>query len=111
MHRTTVSLAEPVLRQAKLKALQEGLTVSEAIRELLAYWVAGEIELGAGDCARERQVDPARAARGMWADRDPDTYLAASREGLAHSRPGVSYHCPNRLLSRADPRDDLTADS
>jgi hypothetical protein len=56
------------------------VTVSEVIRELLARWVAGEIELDPG--ARDRQVTLARAAQGMWADRDPDAYLAASRAGL-----------------------------
>jgi hypothetical protein len=44
--------------------------------------VAGEIHLDAGQEARHRRVALARAARGMWADRDPDAFLAASRAGL-----------------------------
>ena len=82
MHRTTINVSEPVFRQAKMKALREKVTVSEVIRELLARWVADEIKLDPGGRARNRQVALARAARGMWADRDPDSYLAASRVGL-----------------------------
>ncbi len=76
-------MSEPVFQQAKIKALHQEVTVSEVIRELLARWVADEIELSSGDRARDRQVALARAARGMWADRDPDAFLAASREGLS----------------------------
>lgn len=83
MHRTTINLSEPVLEQAKIKARREEVTVSEVIRELLARWVADDIELGLGDPTRDRRVALARAARGMWADRDPDAYLAASRAGLS----------------------------
>ena len=83
MHRTTINLSEPVLEQAKIKARREELTVSEVIRELLARWVAGDIELNLGDRSRNRRVALAREARGMWADRDPDAYLTASRAGLA----------------------------
>lgn len=82
MHRTTINVSESILQRAKIKALREETTVSEVIRELLARWVAGEIGLGPGDRARDRRVALARAARGMWADRDPDAYLAASRAGL-----------------------------
>jgi hypothetical protein len=93
MHRTTVNFSEPVFQQAKIKALREQVTLSEVIRELLARWVANEITLEPGTQARERQVALARAARGMWADRDPDAFLAASRarlsehdEELVHAR-------------------------
>ena len=82
MHRTTINVSEPVFREAKIKALREETTVSEVIRELLDRWIANEIELDPGDSARDRHVALARAARGMWADRDPDAYLAASRAGL-----------------------------
>ena len=82
MHRTTINISEPVLQQVKLKALREKRTVSEVIRELLARWVAGEIDLDRGTQTRDRQVALARAAHGMWADRDPDAFLAASRVGL-----------------------------
>ena len=93
MHRTTINFSEGIFQEAKLKALHEGVTVSEVIRELLARWVADEIDLDAGEGARDRQVALARAARGMWADRDPDAFLAASRarlperdEELVHAR-------------------------
>jgi hypothetical protein len=82
MHRTTINVSEPVFQRAKIKALREQVTISEVIRELLDRWVAGEIDLGPGKDARDRQVALARAAHGMWADRDPDAYLAASRAGL-----------------------------
>jgi hypothetical protein len=83
MHRTTINLSEAVFQQARIKALREDVTVSEVIRELLARWVAGDIDLDGGKQARARQVALARAARGMWADRDPDAFLAASRAGLS----------------------------
>jgi hypothetical protein len=82
MHRTTINISESVFQQARLKALRENVTVSEVVRDLLARWVSGEIKHGAGDQARERLVVLAREARGMWADRDADAYLAASRAGL-----------------------------
>ena len=71
-----------MFQQAKIKAVSESVTVSEVVRGLLARWVAGEIEFDPDERARDRHVALARAARGMWADRDPDTYLAASRTGL-----------------------------
>lgn len=82
MHRTTINISESVFRQAKIKALREDVTVSEVLRELLASWVAGEVKLGDRDHGREKLVALARDARGMWADRDPDACLAASRAGL-----------------------------
>jgi len=93
MHRTTISVSKRVLQEAKIKALREDVTVSEVVRELLARWVADEIDLQPGKRSRDRQVALARAAQGMWADRDPDAFLAASRtrlserdEELAHAR-------------------------
>lgn len=82
MYRTTVNISEQVLQQAKIKAVREQVTVSEVIRELLSQWVSGEIEIGPGNRARDRRVALARAARGMWDDRNPDAYLAVSRAGL-----------------------------
>jgi hypothetical protein len=82
MHRTTINVSESVFQQARIKALREGLTVSEAVRDLLGRWVAGEIDLSAREHTRERLVALARDARGMWEDRDPGAYLAASRAGL-----------------------------
>ena len=83
MYRTTVNISERVLREARIKALREDVTVSEVVRELLARWVADEIELDRRERARDRQVALAREARGMWADRDSDSFLAASRAGLS----------------------------
>jgi hypothetical protein len=82
MHRTTINLPEPILQQAKLKALREGVTISEVLRGLLARWVAGDIQLAPHDAERQRLAALARTARGMWADRNPDEYLATSRAGL-----------------------------
>jgi len=82
MHRTTITITEPIFQRARIKALREEVTVSEVIRDLLARWVDGEIELAPRDRAREKLVALAQSARGMWADRDPDAYLAASRAGL-----------------------------
>ena len=52
------------------------------LRDLLARWVAGDIKLASEEPTQDELVALARAARGMWADRDPDAYLAASRAGL-----------------------------
>jgi hypothetical protein len=82
MHRTTINVPESIFQRARIKALRENVAVSEVIRDLLARWVAGEIELASKERSREKLVDLARAARGMWADRDPDSYLAVSRIGL-----------------------------
>jgi hypothetical protein len=82
MHRTTINVSESMLQQAKIKALREDLTVSEVIRDLLARWVAGEIQVSSGDRTHDSRVALARTAHGMWADRDPDAYLTASRTRL-----------------------------
>jgi hypothetical protein len=79
MHRITIDVPESIFQRARIKALRENVAVSEVIRDLLARWVAGEIELASKERSREKLVDLARVARGMWADRDPDSYLAASR--------------------------------
>ena len=82
MHRTTINVPESIFQRARIKALRENVAVSEVIRDLLASWVAGEIDLASKERSREQLVALARAARGMWADRDPDSYLTASRTGL-----------------------------
>lgn len=82
MHRTTINVPDSLFQRARIKALREDLAVSEVIRDLLARWVSGEIELPPGEGSREQLVTLARATHGMWADRDPDDYLAASRAGL-----------------------------
>lgn len=83
MHRTTINFSERDFQKAKLKALREDVTVSEVLRELLARWIADEIDLDPGKQSRDRQVALARAAHGMWADRDPDAFLADSRAHLS----------------------------
>jgi hypothetical protein len=82
MHRTTVNFPDPVLREARLKALHENVTLSHVLRNLLTRWVTGEISLASKGSDRDRLVAMARDARGMWADRDGDDYLALSRAGL-----------------------------
>jgi hypothetical protein len=82
MHRTTINVSESVFQQARIKAIREQVTVSEVIRELLARWVAGDVQLGSDAHTPDRLAALARSAGGMWADRDPDAYLAASRAGL-----------------------------
>ena len=82
MHRTTINVSESMFQQARIKALREDVTVSEVVRDLLARWVAGEIDLAARESTRDKLAALARDAQGMWADRDPDAYLAASRARL-----------------------------
>ena len=85
MHRTTINVSESVFQEARIKALREDVTVSEVVRDLLARWVAGEIDLSVQQRTRDRLAALARDAQGMWSDRDPDTFLAASRARL-HER-------------------------
>ena len=82
MHRTTINIPDSIFQRARIKALREDVTLTEVLRDLLARWVAGEIELAAEEPTREQSVALARAAAGMWTDRDADAYLAASRAGL-----------------------------
>ncbi len=82
MHRTTINVDEATFQQARIRALQEGVTVGDVVRDLLARWAAGEIELTPKERTREKLAALARAAHGMWSDRDPGEYLAASRAGL-----------------------------
>ena len=82
MHRTTIHLPESIVRRAKIKALRENATVSQVLHDLLAGWVAGDISLESEQGVWQKRVALARAARGMWADRDTDDFLATSRAGL-----------------------------
>jgi len=43
-HKTTVRLTKELLLAARLKAVGEGVSLSEVIRRFLATWVAGRIE-------------------------------------------------------------------
>lgn len=79
--RTTVRFPSDVLREARIKAIHRGLSLSEVLRRLLRLWLRGKIVLEAEDTSR--QVQLARQAFGMWSDRDPDEYLAHSRAGLS----------------------------
>jgi predicted DCC family thiol-disulfide oxidoreductase YuxK len=80
MHRITINVPESIFQRARIKALRENVAVSEVIRDLLVRWVAGEIEPASKERSREKLVDLARAARGMWADRDLDSYLVKAEE-------------------------------
>lgn len=44
-HQMSIRISKDVHRAARVKALQEGLDLSEAVRRLLALWVAGEVLL------------------------------------------------------------------
>ena len=77
-----MNIPDGLFQQARIKALREQVPLGEVIRELLDRWVAGELDLAARQRSREERVVLARSARGLWADRDPDAYLAASRAGL-----------------------------
>lgn len=78
-----IQVPEAVFQRAKLKAERDGVVVDQVARDLLTRWVDGQIHLVAETRSREALAALARAARGMWADRDPDHYLAASRAGLS----------------------------
>jgi len=93
MHRTTINVSESVFQQARIKALREDVTVSEVVRDLLARWVAGEIDLSARDRTRDTLVALAREAQGMWSERDPDAYLAASRARLKERDQELTLPC------------------
>jgi len=46
-HKMTVRIPRELHKAAKVKAVQSDVTLSEAVREFLRLWVAGEIELPA----------------------------------------------------------------
>ncbi|HHH40800.1 MAG TPA: hypothetical protein ENK56_02200 [Chloroflexi bacterium] len=82
MGHVSLRIPRELWHSARTKALREGLTISEVTRRLLERWVAGQIEIGNGE-KQPTTLTLARQAFGMWADRDPDVYLAQSRSGLA----------------------------
>lgn len=82
MHRTTLNLEDDLARRAKVKASAEGVTISEVVRELLARWTRGELDLGHPAASRQALIERARSTYGMWGDRDPDLFLAQSRASL-----------------------------
>lgn len=80
--KTTVRLPAGMLREARIKAIREGLSLSEVLRRLLRLWLRGKVALDVEeDLSRQSQL--VREAFGMWRDRDPDDYLAQSRSGLS----------------------------
>ena len=44
-HQTAIRIPKELHKAAKMKAIESDVTLSEAIRELLRMWVAGEVEL------------------------------------------------------------------
>lgn len=79
--KTTVRFPTDVLREARIKAIHEGLSLSQVLRRLLRLWLRGKIALETKEDT-SHQIQLARKAFGMWSDRDPDEYLAHSRAGL-----------------------------
>ncbi len=80
--KTTVRFPADMLKEARIEAIRQGLSLSEVLRRLLRLWLRGKIVLEAEEDT-SRQVQLAREAFGMWGDRDPDEYLAQSRAGLS----------------------------
>lgn len=81
---TALRLPQSLLQQVRVKAVREGISLSEVTRRLLRSWLKGQVETK--PVAHRRQQVAARLAReafGMWSDRDPDEYLAHSRVRLA----------------------------
>lgn len=79
--KTTIRFPADMLREARIKAINEGLSLSEVLRRLLRLWLHGKVTLETGEDS-SRLVQLARESFGMWSDRDPDEYLAHSRSGL-----------------------------
>ena len=80
--KTTVRFPTDMLKEARIKAIDEGLSLSEVLRRLLRLWLRDKITLETKEDS-SRQIQLARESFGMWRDRDPDEYLAHSRAGLA----------------------------
>jgi len=80
--KTTVRFPADLLKEARIKAINEGLSLSEVLRRLLRLWLRGKVTLETTEDT-SRQIQLARESFGMWSDRDPDEYLARSRAGLA----------------------------
>jgi hypothetical protein len=82
METATIAIPEPILQRARSKAQKENTEIEQVVYDLLTRWIDGEIGLDVAKHSRDELVALARAARGMWSDRDPDEYLAKSRAGL-----------------------------
>jgi hypothetical protein len=81
MAMTTVDLQPELIERAQGKATRENLDIAEVVRLLLARWISGDVGIESED--RARLAERALKSRGIWQDRDPDAYLAASRAGLS----------------------------
>ena len=82
--KTTLRLPQSLLREARVKAVRQGLSLSEVIRRLLRLWLSGQVEAeSAASRQRQAMVQLAREAFGMWNDRDPNDYMTRSRARLA----------------------------
>jgi Arc/MetJ-type ribon-helix-helix transcriptional regulator len=80
--KTTVRFPADLLKEARIKAIDEGLSLSEVLRRLLRLWLRGKVALETTEDT-SHQIQLARESFGIWSDRDPDEYLARSRAGLA----------------------------
>jgi hypothetical protein len=85
----TINVPNSLFQRAKVKAQRENVAVGEVICVLLQRWVSGEIEISSEEPLAEDLITLARSTRGMWSDRDPDDYLAASRVGLQKRGEGM----------------------
>ncbi len=81
MSMTTIDLPPELIERVQGKASRENLDITEVVRRLLARWVSGDVQFESED--RASLAERARKSRGIWKDRDPDAYLAASRAGLS----------------------------
>ncbi len=82
MNPRTVDIPPELLERAEAKARRENLSVDEVLRKLLSLWVVDDVELLVRESSRKTLAAKARASQGIWRDRDPDEFLAASRSGL-----------------------------
>lgn len=78
MPKTRIDVSPELLEKANRKASAQHLAVSDVVGYLLLRWVAGEVSITAQDEAD--RIREARNSQGMWRDRDPDAYLASSRD-------------------------------
>ena len=75
--KTTVRFPTNMLKEARIKAIDEGLSLSAVLRRLLRLWLRGKVALE-NERDSSQQVQLAREAFGMWSDRDPDEFLEKS---------------------------------
>ena len=102
MPSTVIDVSPELLEKANRKASAQQLAVSEVVGYLLLRWVAGEVSITTQD--ETDRIREARSSQGMWQDRDPDAYLASSREhrleleaAIQLKEHGISANLLNRL--------------